>query len=310
MWRYPVWKRTIVMTAGSATHFLLAFVALWLSAIFMGLPNPELAKYENTAYVQVTDCVIVAPESRACQPGDPKAPAAAAGLQDGDKITAINGVAITSYEDLIKGIRGGQASTVTADLVAVQRPPVDDPEAPATTVAALGVGPGLPVGVPYTVKHDPVSAVGASADFTGQLAAATVESTKRFPEKIPRLWAALNGDERDADTPISVVGASRLGGEAVENNAWALFVSLFITLNFFVGVFNLLPILPLDGGHIAIIWFEKVRSWIYARLGRPDPGRVDYLKLMPLTYAIIFIFGGFTLLTVAADIVNPITLFR
>ena len=323
MWRYPVWKRTIVMSAGSATHFLLAFVALWLSAIFMGLPNPELAKYDNTAYVQVTDCVIVAPESRACQAGDPKAPAEAAGLEDGDKITAINGATIASYQDLIKQIRAakpgpnditverdGRVTTLKADLVAVQRPPVDNPEGPATTVAALGVGPGLPPGVPYTIKHDPVSAVGASADFTGQLAVATVESIKRFPEKVPRLWAALNGDERDADTPISVVGASRLGGEAVENNAWALFISLFITLNFFVGVFNLLPILPLDGGHIAIAWFEKARSWIYARLGRPDPGRVDYFKLMPLTYAIIFIFGGFTLLTVAADIVNPITLFR
>ena len=81
------------------------------------------------------------------------------------------------------------------------------------------------------------------------------------------------------------------------------------SLNFFVGIFNLLPLLPLDGGHIAIAWFERARSWLYARLGRPDPGRVDYLKLMPITYAVILIGGAFTLLTVTADIVNPITLF-
>jgi membrane-associated protease RseP (regulator of RpoE activity) len=68
--------------------------------------------------------------------------------------------------------------------------------------------------------------------------------------------------------------------------------------------------LPLDGGHIAIAWFEKIRSWIYARLRKPDPGRVDYYKLMPLTYTVILIFGAFTLLTVTADIVNPITIFR
>jgi membrane-associated protease RseP (regulator of RpoE activity) len=141
------------------------------------------------------------------------------------------------------------------------------------------------------------------------MVAATFQSLKTFPEKIPRLWAALGGGQRDADTPISVVGATRLGGEAAQHSAWQIFLYLFIGLNFFVGIFNLLPILPVDGGHIAIAWFERIRSWIYARLGRPDPGRVDYFKLMPITYAIIVIFGGFTLLTVAADIINPITLF-
>ncbi len=104
-----------------------------------------------------------------------------------------------------------------------------------------------------------------------------------------------------------MVGASRLGGEAVENNAWLVFFMLFVSLNFFIGVFNLLPLLPVDGGHIAIAWFERARSWVYARIGRTDPGRVDYLKLMPFTYAVILIGGAFTLLTIAADVVNPIT---
>jgi membrane-associated protease RseP (regulator of RpoE activity) len=137
---------------------------------------------------------------------------------------------------------------------------------------------------------------------------ATFEAMKKFPEKVPKLWTAINGGERDRETPISVVGASRLGGEAVQHGLWEAFVFLFIGLNIFIGVFNLLPLLPLDGGHIAIAWFEKARSWVYARLGRPDPGRVDYLKLMPVTYAVILIFGAFTLLTVTADVVNPIPL--
>jgi len=131
---------------------------------------------------------------------------------------------------------------------------------------------------------------------------------KKFPEKLPKLWTAINGGERDPETPISVVGASRLGGEAVQNGLWELFVFLFIGLNFFVGIFNLLPLLPLDGGHIAIAWFEKARSWLYGKLGKADPGRVDYMKLMPITYAVMLVFGGLTLLTVSADIINPITL--
>jgi membrane-associated protease RseP (regulator of RpoE activity) len=102
-------------------------------------------------------------------------------------------------------------------------------------------------------------------------------------------------------------GASRLGGELFERGS-ASFLLLLAMLNFFVGIFNLLPLLPLDGGHIAIAWFERVRSWLYARLRRPEPGRVDYMKLMPVTYVVILVFGGFTLLTLAADIVNPITL--
>jgi membrane-associated protease RseP (regulator of RpoE activity) len=323
MWRFPLWKRTVVMSAGSATHFVLAFVALWLTAMFIGLPNPALANAESLpAYVRVTDCVIVPNEARECQPGDPAGPAKQAGLRDGDKIIAFNGVAIGRYEDLVREIRNarpgpntlvyerdGVAHELRLDLPAVQRPPLDDPTGPVREVPALGVAAGLPPGVPTMLTYGPIDAIGASVDYTGDMAVATVEALQRFPAKIPRLWAALTGEERDLDTPISVVGASRLGGEAVANDAWELFVSLFITLNFFVGVFNLLPLLPLDGGHIAIAWFERIRSWLYARLGRPDPGRVDYFKLMPLTYAIIVVFGGFTLLTVAADIVNPVTLF-
>ena len=89
-----------------------------------------------------------------------------------------------------------------------------------------------------------------------------------------------------------------IGGSLFARGEIPTFLVLLAALNFFVGVFNLLPLLPLDGGHIAIAWFEKARSWLYARLGRPDPGRVDYYKLMPVTYVVILIMAGFFLLTV------------
>jgi membrane-associated protease RseP (regulator of RpoE activity) len=321
MWRFPLWKRTVVMSAGSATHFLLAFVALWFTAMFVGLPNPALAD-QLPAYVKVAHCVIVENVQRECRDGDPVAPAEVAGLKDGDKIVSISGEQIATYDDLVRVIRkvppgptpvgyerNGGAYLITMDLAAVQRAPIDNQGGPVGTVAAMGVAGTLPPGMPVTVTYGPIDSIGASADYSGQMVAATFQSLKTFPEKIPRLWAALGGGQRDADTPISVVGATRLGGEAAQHSAWQIFLYLFIGLNFFVGIFNLLPILPVDGGHIAIAWFERARSWLYARLGRPDPGRVDYYKLMPITYAVIFIFGGFTLLTVAADIINPITLF-
>jgi membrane-associated protease RseP (regulator of RpoE activity) len=150
--------------------------------------------------------------------------------------------------------------------------------------------------------------VGGSADFLGESVQQTFQAVAAFPSKIPKLFDAIGGEERDSETPISVVGASRIGGEAVELGAPIIFLTLLGGLNVFIGVFNLFPLLPLDGGHVAIAWYERARSWVAARRGRPDPGRVDYNKLLPVTYVVILLFGGLTLLTLTADIVNPITL--
>jgi membrane-associated protease RseP (regulator of RpoE activity) len=321
MWRYPVWKRTLVMSAGSITHFLLAFVALWLAAMFMGLPNPALPQgyLSLPPVVEVQPCIVPTTEVRECVGSDPGSPAGKAGLRNGDRITAVNGQPVDTWGKAVETIRvlppdkdatltvdrAGASQQVTVTPAAVER---RTPDGKSTqTVSALGVG--VTPTVPLSVTYGPVDAMGASVDFSGQAFVATFEAMKRFPERIPALWASITGAERDINTPISVVGASRLGGEAVQHDAWEIFVFLFITLNFFVGIFNLLPLLPLDGGHIAISWFERARSWLYARLGRREPGRVDYNKLMPLTYAVIAIFGAFTLLTVTADVVNPITIF-
>ncbi|GAA2716668.1 M50 family metallopeptidase [Micromonospora olivasterospora] len=326
MWRYPVWKRTIVMSAGSITHFALALVATWIIAVSAGLPNPDFPSTDaemrqEPAVIGLADCVVPGSTLRACAAGDPASPAAQANLRDGDRITSLNGTPINNYGDLLVALRAtkpgdtatigyvrdGQPATTQAVLAETQRPPLDDPEGQVGPVAALGVG--LQFTTPTRVEYGPLEAFGATGRFTGDMAVGTYEAMKRIPQKVPALWTAITGGERDVDTPISVVGASRLGGEAVENNAWLVFFMLFVSLNFFIGVFNLLPLLPLDGGHIAIAWFERARSWVYARLRRPDPGRVDYLKLMPITYAVILIGGVFTLLTITADVVNPITLF-
>jgi membrane-associated protease RseP (regulator of RpoE activity) len=326
MWRYPLWKRTVVMAAGSATHFLLGFVVLWITLVFVGIPNA--AAYDigrQPATIKVAQCVVVSEDAQDCSPTDPPSPAKLAGLRDGDVITALDGKPIRSYDDLQKAIRSGQYGPVgvtyvrdgqtldtTVFLVPANRRPLGEqgnPGAKATTVPAIGVIYQTPPGVPLTVTYGPGPALKETVVSTGRVFAAMGGAIGRIPQKVPALWDSLSGKPRDPNTPISVVGASRLGGETVQHGAWALFLNILITLNFFVGVFNLLPLLPLDGGHIAIAFFERIRSWVYARLRRPDPGRVDYLKLMPFTYAVILIFGSFTVLTVAADIVNPVTLF-
>lgn len=327
MWRFPVWKRTIVMAAGSVTHFMLAFLIFWGIAVFSGLPNPKIDTEQKMraqpAYVQMVDCVVTTPTATGCKPGDPPSAAKAAGLRDGDQITSFDNKPVASYNDLISAIRStaagpvpvayqrdGQSAQTTITVIAAERPPVDDPSGKPEKVGAIGVAQAIPPGIPATVRYGALDGFGQAGKLMGQSFTRTVEAMEKLPGKLPALWHSLSGGERDQETPISVVGASRLGGETVQAGLWPLFFVFLASLNFFIGVFNLLPLLPLDGGHIAIAWFERLRSWVYKLFKRPDPGRVDYLKLMPVTYAVILVFGAFTLLTVAADIVNPISILR
>jgi membrane-associated protease RseP (regulator of RpoE activity) len=329
-WRFPLWQRTIVLVAGSATHFVLAVLIFFGAALTTGLPNPAAQTFEaldaKPVVGVVAKCVVPGFDLtkdkalRDCRPGDPVAPARAAGLQQGDLVTSIGGTPVSTYGDLVKAVRAappgpveltylrdGTEHTTTADLVATQRPALTDTAmtGPLTTVSAIGVSVRYPKRI---LHYSAAGAVGGSVTFLGSTVEQTFKALGAFPSKIPKLFDALGGGERDQETPISVVGASRIGGEAVELGAPIIFLALLGGLNVFIGVFNLFPLLPLDGGHVAVAWFERVRSWLAARRGRPDPGRVDYNKLLPATYLVVLLFGGLTLLTLAADIVNPITL--
>lgn len=329
-WRFPLWQRTVVLVAGSATHFVLALVIFYIAAITTGLPNPAAQSFEalqaEPVIGEVSECVVpgfdLTPDGalRDCRDSDPAAPAAQAGLQPGDRIVSIGGSTVTTYGDVVREIRAtppgpveldyvraGERRSTTADLVATQRPALDDRTGAGElqTVSAIGISVRTPE---LILDYGPGAAVGGSVSFLGESVEQTFRAVAAFPSKIPKLLDAIGGQERDQETPISVVGASRIGGEAVELGAPIIFLALLGGLNVFIGIFNLFPLLPLDGGHVAVAWYEKVRSWFAARRGRPDPGRVDYNKLLPVTYVVILAFGGLTLLTLTADIVNPITL--
>jgi membrane-associated protease RseP (regulator of RpoE activity) len=334
-WRKPLWQRTVVLSAGSITHFILGFALLWFTAFAVGVPNQTESPGARAEIGQVLPCVIVeydttrAEQRSDCRPGDVTSPAKAAGLADGDVVTKVDGVPVATWEALVEKVRAagaapvnltyqrdGEERTARVDLVQSERPKFDekedryliDPETGKVRPEDLEKVGTMGVMAQPTITFGAVESVGIAGDYTGTVFTGTFTAIKKFPEKVPKLFDALAGEKRDAETPISVVGASRLGGEAVEAGIWPFFFFMLASLNVFIGIFNLIPLLPLDGGHIAIAWYERVRSWFAAKRGRPDPGRVDYTKLMPITYAVILVFGGISLLTIVTDIVNPISI--
>ncbi|SFR13406.1 RIP metalloprotease RseP [Lentzea waywayandensis] len=307
-----VWKRVVVLSAGSITHFILGFIILLILAMSLGLPNnkdlPVLA--EITPCVQNHTVGLTAP----CEPGAP-APAKDAGLQPGDEVTSIAGKPISTWSEMLKitrdlsgptefkVLRDGKELALTVNVPKVTREVTDGKGGrEVKEVGAIGVT------WQQNFEYSPLAAVPASLAFTGDMFVNTWKGLMRFPERIPAVVKAIGGGERDLDTPISVVGASRLGGDAAERGLWAFFILMLAGLNFFVGVFNLLPLLPLDGGHIAVNLYERVRDWVRKLRGKPAGAPVNYMRLLPLTYVVIFIGGAITLLTVTADIVNPIRL--
>jgi membrane-associated protease RseP (regulator of RpoE activity) len=288
MWRYPLWKRTAVMLAGCGTHVVFGVFLLWILFAFVPLPDEGRLQSEPVRVAGVSG---------------PASAAAAVGLAPGDVITAIDGAPVRGWDAMVATVRAAGGERVEVTFVhdgqvrtgAVTLPVVDG-------AGMLGVTPVVPEST-----AGPIGGIGKAADQAVVMFEGVFGALQRFPEKVPELISALSGEERPADSPISVVGASRIGGELADQGEWAAFLLLLAALNLFYGVFNLLPVLPLDGGHIAVWWFERARFWVYARLRRRDPGPVDYYKLMPVVYVAILLFAGITLLTVAADLVNPVT---
>ena len=311
----PVWQKVIVMLGGPAMNLLLAFL------IFLGI-NLFHGTLQSTLDVTVVnDCVIPADRTPAtCQEGDPQTPAKRAGVMVGDKVVAFNGHRVGSWDeltDLIRANRDG-AATITVERGGriIELPTVNtiiqsvpDKLDPTSTVEAgfLGVSPGREL-----VR-------GGVIETAGQMWTTTRMSLVALASFPVRVWnvgvGLVTGAERDINSPISVVGASRVAGEIAVADSLPIqdravtWLSLLGSVNLFVALLNLVPLLPLDGGHIAGALYEALRRGIARLRGRSDPGPVDTAKMLPVAYAV----GGFLLIggvvLILADIISPIKLF-
>jgi membrane-associated protease RseP (regulator of RpoE activity) len=315
MYKQKAWKRVAVLFAGPAMNFVVGLVVIYGIANVWGLPDLNGG---TNAEIRETSCVAsqssAGGELSRCQG---QGPAALAGLREGDRVVAVGGKKVTTSDDMVKAVRelrgpqvfeivrDGQPQQLTVDVQTTQRWAKDAAE--PTTVGAIGAT--LSTYVPPNTQYNALTAVPGTFAFTGDLTVKLAESVAKIPTKMGALVHSLAGGERDPETPISVVGASRLGGEAVQHDLWVLFWFLLAQLNFVLGAVNLLPLLPFDGGHIAVATYERVRNLLRKARGLVPAGPVNYMKLMPATYIVIAALGVFTVLTVSADLINPITLF-
>jgi membrane-associated protease RseP (regulator of RpoE activity) len=321
MYKQKTWKRVLVLFAGPGMNFVIGLVLIYGMALIWGLPNlhPQPA-----AYVAETSCV--APELSKGQMGKCEGigPAAAAGIKSGDIILKVGDKDVYNPDEMVAAVRaltgptqfvierseGGTTTrfTTMVDVTRTQRWTSETAKAP-TTVAAVGISAAEFGPVKYE-QFNPVSAVPGTVAFTGDLAVELGKSLAKIPTKIGALVHSIGGGERDPDTPISVVGASIIGGDAFEHGYFMAFWFFLAQLNFVLGAINLVPLLPFDGGHIAIALFEKIRNMIRKarRIDAAPP--VNYLKLMPATYVILVVLIGYMALTVTADFVNPIRPFQ
>ena len=286
-------KKLIVLGAGSFLHFVLGFVLLF--TLFAGIGTNQVLPVINEVV--------------------PNSAAQAAGIQAGDEVISINGKKVTEWYKDVEVIRESQGKELrlvldrNGEQISVTASArLTDIDGTKRYVLGIVNDMGLKrSGLLVSLKN--------SATVTKSFLVESVKSLGKLPEKIPALWGAtVRGEERDPNGLVGVVGVARVSGEAVGSDKLtvmerlATFVLIVASLNIFVGVFNLLPILPLDGGHMAVAIADSIRAFFARLRGRPRPAPIDVTVLTPITMVVFVVLATLTLLLLVADVINPVTL--
>lgn len=307
-------ERLIVLGAGSFLHFVLGFILIFTLFVGVGI-NQALNRVD-----EVVPCIVTTNEGE-CLPNSAKSPALVAGIQKGDEIVAIrkpDEQSITvdmKWEDVLEVIRSSPNEAVIVTVVRDSERFEVALTLGSRTVAGETRGVIGIISSYGIVRLGPIEGAIESARFVGDVVKGSATALVRLPVMIPDLINQTFGDEeRDPEGLVGVVGVARTTGEISSSERLdfhgkvVFFLLIVAGLNIFVGIFNLLPILPLDGGHMAVAIVDGVRRANAKRKGRSAPPPVDVEKLTPITLIVVVLMISLTVLLLLADIINPVRL--
>jgi membrane-associated protease RseP (regulator of RpoE activity) len=260
-----------------------------------------------------------------CKAESEPSPALAAGLEAGDKILAINGSALTNWDEaakLIKPDAVNQLSVIRKDgskvdfsltPVTVQRPVVENGSLKLDASGNQVLEPKPVLGVILASEVRPLS-LAESFSASGQSVMQVGQMILNLPQQVAAVGQATFGsEERRADGPVSIIGIGQIAGEVASSSSTSFLeklqsqLGILASLNFALFAFNMLPLLPLDGGHVAGGVYEAIKKGIFRVLRKPNPGPADTALLMPLTWVVFIALMAMSALIIIADLVNPIS---
>jgi membrane-associated protease RseP (regulator of RpoE activity) len=322
-WAAKPWKRIIIMFAGPFMNLVIGVIIAAVLVTGFGTPTATIGAI--SACVPATASTKVATK---CTASDLVSPAATSGLKVGDLVVSLNGVSYPSpalTQSLLQHSAGtavtlvvkrdGKLKTISLTPVKVSRDALDSSGIPITDSSGKPVVRKLgAVGVALGQKLVP-QPITATFGAVGGEVSGIFTVLGRFPTGIVGVWnSVFGGAARSPSSPVSVVGVGRAIGTIASAQDAPVTVrvydilSLLGELNISLFVFNLIPLLPLDGGHIIGAVWEAIRRFFARLFRRRDPGPVDLAKLMPLTVVVVTVLIAVSALLIVADLVNPVSI--
>ena len=317
-YQLPVLKRMIIMLGGPFMNLVLGVLLTVIALSGFGI-------YQSSLKIEA---VSVCLDNKSVQcPVSEQTPAQLAGLKAGDEVVSVAGNQATDWaqiRDLLTAtptaefeiLRDGDILKVTVTAVIQQRPQFDSLGNPILDEAGEIVSAPQPfLGVFLTPERKPVPLI-QSLEASGSTIAQIGTLILRLPQEVVEVTAiTFGGGERDPNGPISIVGIGQVAGEVAASDQAGLAdkiatgIQILGSLNFALFVFNMVPLLPLDGGHVAGGIYESIKRGLYRIAGKKDPGPADTALQMPLTYFVFIALLVVSALLITADLVNPISLF-